>query len=289
MALMLQKLVRAQQSQQQLLTLQGNCLLSSLRQFSAAVPEKAKNRGLGSSRAEGTAPRFYKYVGVEPAMGQAAGWQVTLNDRALKTPARQPLVVPSYPLALAIAAEWEWQDNRIRPFTMPLMSLAATAIDQPKSRQKVTDTMLQYLDTDAICCREEPGKLANLQAKMYNPVLTWANQHFDVRFVVSNSIFGASQHSDTHQAVRRFLEGLDHWHLATMESLASSCRSVTLALAIMHGQLDVQAAITAARLEETYQMDEWGLVEGGHDIDIADMQVRIAGPAMFLRLLQAAH
>lgn len=121
---------------------------------------------------------------------------------------------------------------------MPLMSLAATAIDQPKSRQKVTDTMLQYLDTDAICCREEPGKLANLQAKvctwlphshmmqngqpnlqssanhgcaisqMYNPVLTWANQHFDVRFVVSNSIFGASQHSDTHQAVRRFLEGM---------------------------------------------------------------------------------
>ena len=59
------------------------------------------------------------------------------------------------------------QDNRIRPFTMPLMSLAATAIDQPKSRQKVTDTMLQYLDTDAICCREEPGKLANQQAKVW--------------------------------------------------------------------------------------------------------------------------
>jgi len=58
------------------------------------------------------------------------------------------------------------QDNRIRPFTMPLMSLAATAIDQPKPRQKVTDTMLQYLDTDAICCREEPGKLANHQAKV---------------------------------------------------------------------------------------------------------------------------
>ena len=49
----------------------------------------------------------------------------------------------------------------------------------------------------------------------------------------------------------------------------------------------MQAAIAAARLEETYQMDEWGLVEGGHDIDIADMQVRIAGPTVFLRLLQA--
>ena len=58
------------------------------------------------------------------------------------------------------------QDNRIRPFTMPLMSLAATAIDQPKSREKVIETMLRYLDTDAICCREEPGKLADLQAKV---------------------------------------------------------------------------------------------------------------------------
>ena len=66
------------------------------------------------------------------------------------------------------------QDNRIRPFTMPLMSLAATAIDQPKPRQKVTDTMLQYLDTDAICCREEPGKLATHQAKVW--VMSLAQQ-----------------------------------------------------------------------------------------------------------------
>ena len=40
---------------------------------------------------------------------QAGGWQITLNDRALKTPARQPLIVPSRQLAVAIAAEWEWQ------------------------------------------------------------------------------------------------------------------------------------------------------------------------------------
>lgn len=44
-----------------------------------------------------------------PSCLQETGWQVTLNDRALKTPARQPLVVPTYSLALAIAAEWEWQ------------------------------------------------------------------------------------------------------------------------------------------------------------------------------------
>lgn len=55
---------------------------------------------------------------------------------------------------------------------------------------------------------------------------------------------------------------------------------------MLQRQLAVHDAIAAARLEESYQMEEWGLVEGGHDIDIADMKVRIAGPAMFLRLLQ---
>lgn len=57
---------------------------------------------------------------------------------------------------------------------------------------------------------------------------------------------------------------------------------------LLQGHLGIHDAIVAARLEETYQMDEWGLVEGGHDIDIADMQVRIAGPTVFLRLLQAS-
>jgi chaperone required for assembly of F1-ATPase len=43
--------------------------------------------------------------------------------------------------------------------------------------------------------------------QVYNPVLVWANQQFDVKFAVSNSIFGAHQNADTHQAVRQFLQG----------------------------------------------------------------------------------
>ena len=75
--------------------------------------------------------------------GQQGGYQVLLDHRVLRTPARHPLVVPSRALALAIAAEWEWQLKRIQPFTMPLMSLAATAIDQPKGREEVIATLLQ--------------------------------------------------------------------------------------------------------------------------------------------------
>ena len=47
---------------------------------------------------------------------------VLLDGRTLRTPARNPLALPSLPLALAVAAEWEWQEQRnLRPFTMPIM------------------------------------------------------------------------------------------------------------------------------------------------------------------------
>lgn len=32
------------------------------------------------------------------------------------------------------------------------------------------------------------------------------------------------------------------------------------------------------------QVDKWGLVEGGHDIDIADLKVQISAATVFLAL-----
>lgn len=37
------------------------------------------------------------------------GYQVFLDHRVLRTPARHPLIVPSKALAMAVAAEWEYQ------------------------------------------------------------------------------------------------------------------------------------------------------------------------------------
>ncbi|GFH12595.1 assembly factor 2 for F1 mitochondrial ATP synthase, splice variant b [Haematococcus lacustris] len=58
-------------------------------------------------------------------------YQLLLDKRPIKTPGMQPLVLPTRALALAVAAEWEWQPKgKPRIHTMPLMSIAATAIDQ---------------------------------------------------------------------------------------------------------------------------------------------------------------
>lgn len=79
--------------------------------------------------------------------------------------------------------------------------------------------------------------------------------------------------------------GLDAWQLAAVEQLTSTCKSLVIATALLHGRLSVRAAIQAARLEEDYQLEDWGMVEAGHDLDIADINTRIAAPSLMLRLL----
>ena len=67
-----------------------------------------------------------------------------------------------------------------------------------------------------------------------------------------------------------------------MPGIASQRHAVHAA---MQDWLDVQQALTVARLEEQFQIDGWGMVEGGHDIDAADIRVRIAAPSVVVRLL----
>lgn len=82
------------------------------------------------------------------------------------------------------------------------------------------------------------------------------------------------------------ITGLDMYRLTAIESLSAACKSVLMGIALAEGRITPQEAVAALRLEEDMQMQHWGLVEGGHDIDIADTNVRVAAPVVFLQLLQ---
>jgi hypothetical protein len=114
--------------------------------------------------------RFYKKAHVKPAEDGSGWYVVLLDNRVLKTPAKKPLKVPNAALAHAVAAEWEWQDSSgIRPFTMPLMKLAATSIDQmPSDRDRVVESLLKYFHTDSLCLRaHDMDPLAGLPFSLF--------------------------------------------------------------------------------------------------------------------------
>ncbi|KAL2635127.1 hypothetical protein R1flu_006606 [Riccia fluitans] len=247
----------------------------------------AKAEHVAASKKKLAGKRFYEKANMRPA-DKGGGYEVLLDHRVLRTPAKKALRLPTPALALALAAEWEWQDRSgVRSFTMPLVRLASITIDQiPIDKEKIIASLLKYCHTDALCCRAEPGsKLADKQTRYWDPLLDWAEKELGARLIVSSSIFGANQPQHVLNALEKTLRNLNDWELAAVDSLASSSRSLVVALAVARNHLKIDQALDIIRLEEEHQIDEWGLVEGGHDIDIADLRVRISAASIFLRLL----
>ncbi|KAK1295138.1 hypothetical protein QJS10_CPA16g01168 [Acorus calamus] len=236
--------------------------------------------------------RFYKEVTTRVA-DDGNGWTVMLDYRTLKTPSKRPLKCPTLSLAMAIAAEWEFQQtDGIRPFTMPLMRLTCTALERvPLTRAKIIEQLMKKFHQDLVFCRS-PGDndwtkgVLEKQVEKIDPLLDWVESEFGYKPVVYSSFFGGQQEDDFVKAIENVLKKMTNCELATVDAMAAAAHSLIIPLAIIRRRLQIEEAIELIRLEEDLQVDRWGLVEGGHDVDIADLQVQISSAAVFLGLSQ---
>ncbi|XP_078446840.1 ATP12 protein-like protein [Wolffia australiana] len=236
--------------------------------------------------------RFYKKVTTRMA-DDGNGWTVMLDYRTLKTPSKRPLKIRSLALAKAIAAEWEYQHaDGIRPFTMPLMKLACTALERvPLTRAKIVENLMRKFHQDLVFCRS-PGDsdlnrgILEKQIESLDPILDWVESEFGFKPVVYSDFFGGKQADGLVEAVTNVLKAAKDCELAAVDAMAAAAHSLIIPLGVVHGKLDIQQAIKLIRLEEDLQVDKWGLVEGGHDVDIADLHVQISSAAVFLSLSQ---
>ena len=71
--------------------------------------------------------RFWKAASV---VADEGGFAVHLDGRPVKTPAKQPLLLPTHALATLVAAEWDAQSGLVNPETMPITRMANSAIDK---------------------------------------------------------------------------------------------------------------------------------------------------------------
>jgi ATP synthase F1 complex assembly factor 2 len=236
-------------------------------------------------------PKFFKEVEVISSPNSPAAYTIVFdNKHTLKSPAKKPFEIPSKALAHAIAAEWTWQKGKVDPETMPLMQLAATAIDQPQSAEVIATSLCAFLPTDPVLCREDgevKSDLVAAQNMVLQPFLDFVNVQLGTKLHPSTSIVGAAVSTRDSGLVYEHIMGLDAWRRCALMELSSACKSVCMAIGGTSGGFSVDQVIQASRIEEDYQIEQWGLVEGGHDIDLADCQVRIRSPMVFLDLLHA--
>ena len=201
--------------------------------------------------------RFYRDVAVAPGEN---GHRILLDGRPIGTPAKQLLVVPTIPLAEAIAEEWRGQGDTIRPQAMPVTRLASTALDRmPAQRRAVIEEVVAYADTDLVCYRvAEPFELVQRQHRSWQPMLDWLGQTYGVRLAVTTSLLPVAQPAAARARLRGAVEDLSDWPLVGMHMATTALGSLVLGLGLLHGRLDAEAALAASLLDELFEIERWG-------------------------------
>lgn len=207
---------------------------------------------------EWAAKRFW--TGAEVAPAEAGGFTVTLDGRAVKTPAKAPLVLPTRALAEAVAAEWQAQGEKIDPGTMPVTRAANSAIDKVTPQHaEVVEMLAAYGGTDLLCYRAEaPEALAARQAQAWDPLLDWAAETYDARLNVGAGVMHIPQPADALRKLRAPVAAMTPFELAGFHDLVALSGSLVIALATVAGVAPPEELWAASRIDETWQEEQWG-------------------------------
>jgi chaperone required for assembly of F1-ATPase len=201
--------------------------------------------------------RFYTLA---QAVRGDGGWAILLDGRPVKTPAREPLAVPSEALARAIAAEWSAQDEAIDPAAMPMTGFANATIDRVlPAIDDFRATIAAYAAADLLCYRvDEPAELARLQAAEWDPLLDWARSRFDVAFAVTSGIMPVDQQPATRARLAAAVAAIRPWQLAGLATVTQLGGSLIGALALLEGMIDAAGLHEVVSLDERWQAQHWG-------------------------------
>lgn len=200
-----------------------------------------------------TAPkRFYKEVSL---LIQDGGFAIALDGRVAKTAGRNPLVAPTK-LAEALREEWDAQEETIDLESMPLTRLQGFVLDAGEDgRTQFADTIVQYAGSDLLCYRAEDADLAQRQEAMFGPFLERAKGE-GLNFAITEGLIPVAQPAETTGTLAARLADMPTAELFSRKLLTEILGSAVLAL---YADQDVENAFAAARLDEAYQAEKWGV------------------------------
>ena len=227
--------------------------------------------------------RFWTDVSVDR---EGDGWGIRLDERPVKTPARAPLVVPSQPLAEAIAGEWRGVGENIDPRAMPLTGLANAAIDRvAPDREAFARALACYDETDLACYRAEgPRELVARQEASWDALLAWARRRYDVDFATTAGLVHVAQPAATVEQLGHAVAALDPFRLAGLSPLVTIGGSLVGGLAVLEKAMTPDQVWRAVSLDDQWQLERWGS-DGEAEASLEIRRSDFLSAARFLELL----
>jgi len=188
------------------------------------------------------------------------GFSVALDGRAIRTPGKSPLIVPTAALAQGIADEWQAQVDVIVPDTMPLTRAANSTIDKVvPQRSAIVDMLVEYGDTDLLCYRADgPDSLVQEQAQHWEPHLEWAEQHLRAPLLRIVGLVPHPQPVTSLSVLREATEALDPFSLTAFHDFVTLPGSLVLGFALLEGRIDPDEAVRLSELDALWQERFWG-------------------------------
>lgn len=201
--------------------------------------------------------RFWADAAVAAAAG---GWQVLLDGRAVRTPAKALLVLPTRAMAKAVAGEWQAQGAEVAPATMPMTRMANTAVDGVGPRHAaVVAALAEWGGSDLLCYRAEgPAALVARQAAGWDAWLDWAADALGARLAVTTGLMPVAQPPAALAALRAAVAAQDAFRLTALHDLVTIPGSLVLGLAVAAGRLTADDAFALSRIDEDWQAELWG-------------------------------
>lgn len=201
--------------------------------------------------------RFWTKAEVIPTPG---GFGLALDGRPMRLPGGRALSVPGQPMAAAVAAEWQGVADEFTWDSLPLTRLVGTAQDRiAPDPAPVAAALAAYGATDLLCYRAEDSRLAARQAAAWDPLLDWAAETLEARLRVTIGVMPVAQEPAALAALHAAVAREDAWSLAALGIIVPALGSLVLGLALVGARLPVAGALAAARIDEAFQQEFWGV------------------------------
>jgi chaperone required for assembly of F1-ATPase len=205
--------------------------------------------------------RFYESVAIASAQtSELEGFQILLDGRPVRTPAKRLLVIPDADFADCVAAEWRAQQGVIDPAIMPATRLANSALDcVAQADEDVRAEIVAYAGSDLLCYRaERPEGLVRRQQELWDPILVRIEAHLSTRFV---RVSGLIHHPQPEAALRKIAEAVatvSIFPLSALSLVTTLTGSALLALSGLRGLATREQIWAAAHADEDWQIAQWG-------------------------------
>ena len=201
--------------------------------------------------------RFYDAV---TNVSADEGFEIHLDGRPVRTPAKRRLVLPNQGLAQAISREWSDQGDDLDTHGMRLTRLANGVIDRiADCRDPIVSEIAGYAETDLVCYRAaEPADLRQRQETRWAPFVDWIEKRHEIVLTVTAALLPCSQPAESLSNIRKIVESRNDFCLAGLQLAVAASGSVVLALALAEGEIGAPEAWELSLVDETWQIEKWG-------------------------------